>query len=214
MALDEETLDDEVAKIARFAAGRGHWSERSARDMAAQARLHHASPRAFLRKLLEIKGGLTYDEIARLEKEALAPPPPAPTGKPLPKPFDGSGEIPEARELAPLTPGKALPRPFEGKRPEATSASGEPASPAPAVEIQPMATPSRALPRLMARPADGASLALGSATPTEGTRLKKKLPSLGAKRPEVAPPAPALDETPAVKPAPDEPAPGVGSSAS
>lgn len=170
MSEDEEP-DDDVARIARHAAKRGFWSERSARDMAAQARLHATSPRTFLRKMLEIKGGLTYDEISRLEKEALAPPAPPPPSKPLPRAFDGSGAPVAAPEIQAVTEARVLPKPFE-------------AGPAPtsAPTVEPMATPSRSIPRMLGK-SSGAAPALPSTTPPEGTVLKKKLPSLGAKRP-------------------------------
>jgi hypothetical protein len=186
----DEQPDDDLLKIARYAAKKGLMSERSAVDMAAQARLHQGTggPRGFLRKLLEIKGGLTYDEIARLEKEALAPPPPPPLTKRLPKLDEGGTGGSTFRGPEPVTistPSRSLPRPFDAKKSDATPivVSNEtpapqepPAEPAPS---PPVATPSRALPRLSAK-TSGESPAL---TPDEGTIIeKKKLPSLGTKR--------------------------------
>jgi hypothetical protein len=77
--------EDDLDKIALLAWKRGYWDERAAREGAAMARLHHEGPRTFLKKLLERKCGVTYDEVARLEKDALAPPPLATPSKPLPR---------------------------------------------------------------------------------------------------------------------------------
>src|SRR5579871_5677438 len=91
-----EEEPDELEKIAQLAFKRGYWDQRAALEGAAMARLHHEGPRQFLKRLLERKCGLTYDELARLEKEALAPPPPPPPSKPLPK--LGLGKPPSSQE--------------------------------------------------------------------------------------------------------------------
>lgn len=77
---------DELEKIAQLAVKRGYWDARAALEGVAQARAHTTGPqKVFLKRLLERRCGLTYDELARLEKEALAPPATLSTPKPLPR---------------------------------------------------------------------------------------------------------------------------------
>jgi hypothetical protein len=77
---------DELEKIAQLAVTRGYWDARAAENGVKQARLHTTGPqKLFLRKLLERTCGLTYDELSRLEKDALAPPVSQTPGKPLPR---------------------------------------------------------------------------------------------------------------------------------
>jgi hypothetical protein len=77
---------DELDKIANLAVQRGYWDARAALEGVAIARKHTAGPqKIFLRKLLERTCGLTYDELARLEKDALAAPVSQTPSKPLPR---------------------------------------------------------------------------------------------------------------------------------
>lgn len=77
---------DELEKIAQLAVQRGYWDARAALEGVAMARLHTSGPqKTFLKKLLERTRGLTYDELARLEKDALAPPVSQTPSKPLPR---------------------------------------------------------------------------------------------------------------------------------
>jgi len=77
---------DELEKIAQLAVKRGYWDARAAEEGVAMARLHTTGPqKLFLRRLIERKCGLTYDELARLEKDALAPPVIQTPSRPLPR---------------------------------------------------------------------------------------------------------------------------------
>lgn len=182
-ARDPAEPDDEVAKIARLATARGYWDARAALEGAAMARLHAAGPRVFLKKLLERKCGLTYDEVARLEKDALAPPVATTPSKPLPRLGVGAkaepagaavDAVPESRHV--VSDGK-LPS-LDAARP-AVTASPEVSPIVPGPKLPSLDTP-RAAPR--PEPADrGETL-----TP------KKPLPRLNAPRrkPTEEPPGP------------------------
>src|SRR4051812_19404695 len=77
---------DELEKIADLAVKRGYWDARKALEGVAMARLHTTGPQKLsLRRLLERRCGPTYDELARLEKEALAPPVSTTPSRPLPR---------------------------------------------------------------------------------------------------------------------------------
>jgi hypothetical protein len=81
-----EAPEGELEKIANHAVKLGYWDARAALEGVAMARLHTTGPqRLFLRKLLERKCGLTYDELSRLEKDALAPPVSQTPSRPLPR---------------------------------------------------------------------------------------------------------------------------------
>jgi hypothetical protein len=81
-----EAPEGELEKIANHAVTLGYWDARAALEGVAMARLHTTGPqRQFLRKLLERKCGLTYDELSRLEKDALAPPVSQTPSRPLPR---------------------------------------------------------------------------------------------------------------------------------
>lgn len=120
---DEPSDDDETAaeratleKIAAHAAAKGLLAEREARSAAGQAMLHHGDRRAFLRKLIERKAGLTTDEAKRVETEALAPPPPPPSQKPLPNLKAPKGDSAPAERV--IVDKRALPRLFGPKKPK------------------------------------------------------------------------------------------------
>ncbi len=169
---------DELEKIAQLAVQRGYWDEKAAREGVATARHHtpaagsmqplQAAQRTFLRKLIERTCGLTYDELARLEKDALAPPQASNTpSKPLPrlgaaKPAQEVTEVtseaspppapPTSREET-MTPQKKLPR-FASARPaqevtEVTSEASPPPPPPPGSRDE-IITPTKKLPRLNA----------------------------------------------------------------
>jgi hypothetical protein len=77
---------DDLEKIARLAIQRRYWDEKTATFALGQARA--AAPnlqKQTLKRAIERVAGLTYDELARLEKEALAPPVSQTPSKPLPR---------------------------------------------------------------------------------------------------------------------------------
>jgi hypothetical protein len=165
---------DELEKIAQLAVQRGYWDTKAAREGVAMARNHTPSAgstqplplaqRTFLRKLIERTCGLTYDELARLEKDALAAQPTNTPSKPLPrlgaaKPAQEVTEVTSEASAAPpqtgreeiLTPQKKLPRLGAQGAQEVTEVTSEPAPPPPApLGREEVITPTKKLPRLNA----------------------------------------------------------------
>ncbi len=177
---------DELEKIAQLAVQRGYWDQKAAMEGVATARHHtpaagsmqppQAAQRTFLRKLIERTCGLTYDELARLEKDALAPPQANTPSKPLPR--LGSGR--PAQEVT-----------------EVTSETSAP--PAPPTSREETMTPQKKLPKFStAKPAQEATEVTSEASPPpappsgrdEIITPTKKLPRLNApkKKPEDPPP--------------------------
>ncbi len=146
------STEDELEKIARRAVARGYWDERAALEAVAMAKLHLEGPRAFLRKLLERKCGLTYDEVSNLEREALAPPPAQTPSRPLPRlgaarpPSEAASPALGAPQEI-VTSSKPIPK-LDEKKPAAPAQPSAPSAPMTAGgEIL---TPKKPLPRLNA----------------------------------------------------------------
>jgi hypothetical protein len=202
VSLDDVTEPDDLEKIARKAVERGYMEDRAAREAVAMTRVHiQQTPvqdggRLFFRKLLERTCGLTYDELARLEKEALAPPVAATPGKPLPSIGTGrpASEASNQALGAPRSHETLTPKPLPRLRP-----SSSPSQPA-VISSEPVnMTPSKAIPRL--RPASSPThdtitseplASKGLIIPPRETEVvqKAKLPKLeGSKSEDPPPPA-------------------------
>src|SRR5262245_46988473 len=78
--------EDDLEKIAQLAVKRGLLDAKAALEGVAHARTQKPElQKQALRRLIEMRAGLTYDELSRLEKEALAAPVSQTPSKPLPR---------------------------------------------------------------------------------------------------------------------------------
>ena len=191
---------DDVEKIAQLAVKRGYWDARAALEGVGQARAHKGggTPKQFLKKLLERTVGLTYDELARLEKEALAAPVSQTPSRPLPR--LGSGKPASSVQEALASNDVVIPQP----KPSA------PAAPQPQAETytappreEEILTSSKKLPRLGESKKDAPAPSGGEQQIYQGT--PKPLPRLGTpkKKTDVI----NLDAAKADKVKPEEPKP-------
>lgn len=191
MATDEP---DDLDKIAQLAVKRGYWDARQALEGAGQARAHTGGPqKLFLRRLLERTCGLTYDELARLEKDALAVPLFQTPSKPLPR--LGSGKPASTVNEALASPEVVIPRPAESSAPPPPQPQAATYTPPPREEQ--IISSAKKLPKL------GEQKEANAPPPAEdrgSTMTPRALPRLNA--PKKKPEEPSADA-----PAPDAPTP-------
>jgi hypothetical protein len=194
---------EDVEKIAQLAVKRGYWDARAALEGVGQARAHKGggTPRQFLKKLLERTCGLTYDELARLEKDALAPPVYQTPSKPLPRLGAGkpASNVQESLASAEVVIPQPMPSAPAAPQPQAETYTAPPRD-------EEIITSAKKLPKLGEPRKDASASGSGdgqiySATPKPLPRLnapKKKTDAIKIDEPK--PEEPKADEPKAEEP--------------